>query len=263
MTYKWEELTSPVFAETVKQVGGVCIIPIGCMEKHGDHLPLGTDVFVVRNVAEMAVQQEPAIIFPYHFLAWIHDGKHWPGAVAVRSELVLELMESICEEIARNGMNKIIILNGHGGNGPFLDYFMWRQMEKKRPYLVYYCRLDHYLFGTQDEDVIPHGYGHAGEGETSTMLATNAAIVRMEDVAPPPQRQGRLDHLPPRSTTFGWQADWMSHYCGDAAAEGTAAKGQVLLERMAARVAGVIKAVREDTALAEISDEFFGMIDHS
>lgn len=63
----WEELTADDFAEAVKSTG-VCVIPMGVVEKHGNHLPLGTDMIIGRTIAEMAARLEPFVIFPYYYL---------------------------------------------------------------------------------------------------------------------------------------------------------------------------------------------------
>ena len=57
----WEELNVNKFVESLDVTGGVCVIPLGCMEKHGNHLPLGTDVYIAREVAARAAKQEEFI----------------------------------------------------------------------------------------------------------------------------------------------------------------------------------------------------------
>lgn len=262
MNCHWEELTVGDFAQAVKDVGGVCVVPLGCLEKHGPHLPLGTDVFVARKVTELAVQQEPAIIFPPHFIGWIHDGKHHPGAVALRPELLLEMLENMCEEIARNGLTKIILVNGHGGNEPMLNYFVWKGMAEKRSFQLYYARLRDYYWAESDSEILETGHGHAGEGETSSVLATRPDLVQMDKATSAGEARGRLAHLPPMSTGWEWHADWPDHHAGDSTL-GTAEKGEKLLARMAPRLAAIIKAVREDNAVQTLQDEFFSRIDHS
>ena len=61
---KWEELTAPDFVQAIHQSQGVCVLPIGIIEKHGPHLPLGTDLLDVRFAVMNAVQQEYAVVFP-------------------------------------------------------------------------------------------------------------------------------------------------------------------------------------------------------
>ena len=70
---KWEELTSPDFVKALTESGGICIIPIGIIEKHGPHLPLGTDLLDVREVCARAVQKEYAIVFPQFYFGQIFE----------------------------------------------------------------------------------------------------------------------------------------------------------------------------------------------
>lgn len=261
MNCRWEELTCPDFSAAVEAVGGVCIVPLGCLEKHGPHLPLGTDVFVARKAAEMAVQTEPAILFPPQFLGWIHDGKHHPGAVALRPETLMDMLESLCGEIARNGLRKIILLNGHGGNTPLLAYFVWKGMAQKRPFQLYSLRLEDWYEGPEDRGILATGIGHAGEGETCNMLAARPELVRMDRAVPSDGARGRLAHMPPLSTGWEWYADWPKHHAGDGS-RATAEQGEKLLANMASRIARAVKAVREDAVTAELQREFFDSVEH-
>ena len=111
----WEELTAPEFAAAVKSAGA-CIVPLGVIEKHGDHLPLGTDLINVRALAIKAAAIEPAIVFPPYYFGQICEARHQPGTLAFHGGFLLEALRGICAEIARNGLRKIILLNGHGGN---------------------------------------------------------------------------------------------------------------------------------------------------
>ena len=260
-TVRWEELTAPDFARAVRRVKGVCIIPVAVIEKHGDHLPLGTDMFAGIETACRAAALEPAIVFPPYYFGHIPEAKHVPGTVAIQSRLMVDLLENVCEEIARNGLRKVIFLNGHGGNEPFLNYFVWKGMARQRPYTLYFLRLGDYLYSEGEEEIIPTGIRHAGEGETSMALAARPDLVRMDQAVPSKEAGGRLAHLPPVGTGFEWYADWPDHYQGNGAL-GTAEKGEKLLAMMAAKVARVIKAVREDEVTEALQAEFFGRINH-
>jgi hypothetical protein len=125
---KCEELTSPEFAQAVELSGSVCILPIGILEKHGPHLPLGTDMMDAREVALRAAKQEYSIVFPEYYFGQIYEAKHQPGTIAYSAELVWNLLQETCDELARNGLKKIIIVNGHGGNRFFLNYFCLAQL---------------------------------------------------------------------------------------------------------------------------------------
>jgi hypothetical protein len=68
----------------------------------------------------------------------IYEARHQPGAFALPSRVVWDLLDATCEEIARNGFKKILIVNGHGGNPQLLRFFVQSQLERRRDYVVYF-----------------------------------------------------------------------------------------------------------------------------
>lgn len=262
MTLRWEELTAPEFAKAVKKTRGVCIVPMGVLEKHGPHLPLGADLLMVRAVAERAVILEPAIVFPPYYFGQIQGAKNAPGCVALSSTLLFSVLHSLCEEIARNGLHKILLLDGHGGNESFLSEFRLTLLEQPHDYMIYVIRLGDYYAPGQDDPVWKRMKetdvdGHAGETETSAMLAAYPQLVRKAAI---PRQPGlpthRLAHLPPVLTSLRWNADFPDHYAGDAR-YASVQKGEYLLEYQARKVAAIIKAVKRDRTVAAIQREFF------
>src|SRR5690242_20533241 len=67
LSVHWEELTASDFREGVTRSQGVCLLPFGIIEKHGPHLPLGTDLLDVRYAALHAAEKEYAIVFPEYY----------------------------------------------------------------------------------------------------------------------------------------------------------------------------------------------------
>src|SRR5437870_6181250 len=63
----WEELTAADFRSAIQQSQGTCLLPFGILEKHGPHLPLGTDLLDVRYATLHAVDQEYAVVFPEYY----------------------------------------------------------------------------------------------------------------------------------------------------------------------------------------------------
>jgi len=134
---KFEELTAPEFIRGVELSGGICIIPMGIMEKHGPHLPLGTDLIDVREIVLRAVKKEYGIVFPPYYFGQIYEAKQQPGTIAYSPELVWKILQETCEELARNGLKKIILVNRRNPNGAILKpaYFpghtkLWQIVNK-------------------------------------------------------------------------------------------------------------------------------------
>ena len=137
LSVRWEELTADDFRSAIQQSQGTCLLPFGILEKHGPHLPLGTDLLDVRYAALHAAEQEYAVVFPEYYFGQIFEARHEPGTVAYSRQLQLQLLQETTDEMARNGCKKVIIVNGHGGNEHLLPFFAQSQLEKPHDYVVY------------------------------------------------------------------------------------------------------------------------------
>src|ERR1700757_1539951 len=146
LSAKWEELTAPDFVQAIHQSQGTCVLPFGIIEKHGPHLPLGTDLLDVRFAVMNAVKQEYAVVFPEYYFGQIFEAKHQPGTVAYSLTTQLTLLQETVSEMARNGCKKVLIVNGHGGNESLLPLFAQAQLATPRDYVVY-------VFGIPNENV--------------------------------------------------------------------------------------------------------------
>lgn len=127
---RWEELTAADFAAAVRDTG-VCVVAMGVLEKHSEHLPLGTDYLVAHAIACRATEQEPAVVFPPFYFSQIYEARCFPGTVTLRPGLLIELIQGVFEEVGRNGFAKIVVFNGHGSNTHLLRFLaqcsLWEQ----------------------------------------------------------------------------------------------------------------------------------------
>src|SRR5271165_5631398 len=169
LSAKWEELTAADFTKAIEQSRGVCVLPFGIIEKHGPHLPLGTDLINVRYAVLHGVELEYAVVFPEYYFGQIFEAKHEPGTVAYSARLQLELLQETTDEMGRNGCKKILIANGHGGNNNLLPFFAQSQMASPHDYVVYvFLRGD---FPPGRPALKTKVDAHAGESETAhTMI---------------------------------------------------------------------------------------------
>ena len=265
MNCKWEELTAPDFAKARDAVGRTCVVPMGVLEKHGDHLPVGTDALFVTRVTEMAVALEPVIQFPTFIYGQIQEAKPFPGTIAIRHDLMAALLLNLCEEIARNGFTKIILLNGHGGNESFLANFTLGMLDQLRPFTLYTVPLSQYFVPVKNSPewtaMMRSPFdSHGGEMETSLLMAVRPDLVKMQDLSAPGDTQHRLDHVP-AVTPVWWYADYPNHYAGDAT-HATPDKGTFLMARLSERLAEIFKAVKADTEAPRLMAEFFRRSQH-
>jgi creatinine amidohydrolase len=257
---RWEELTGDQFADAVRQCQGVCLVPLSVIERHGHHLPLGTDMYIGRELCQRAAALEPAIVFPDYVFTQIPEARHRIGTISIDGDLIVRLLDSVCREIARNGLKKIVLVNAHGGNQNVLRFFNELQLYDHRDYVVYLVQ----SFALAKEEVEvpwePGGDLHAGAGETSLMLAIHPDLVSMQNI--PANDEGkaleRLRMLREAGVHTGiwWYADHPTHYAGDAALA-TGQTGARLFEVMAAALVRAIRLIKEDDVTKQLQDEFF------
>src|SRR5438067_4709784 len=175
----WEELAAADFVRAIERSQATCVLPFGILEKHGPHLPLGTDLLDVRYAALTAAEQEYAVVFPEYYFGQIFEARHQPGTVAYSSHIQLELLQETTDEMARNGCKKVIIVNGHGGNESLLPYFAQTQLEKPHDYVVYIYPLPEIPPGGPAKKSTGPDM-HAGETETSNLLVARPDLVHLD-----------------------------------------------------------------------------------
>ena len=256
---KYEELTSPNFIKAVAKSASTCVIPIGILEKHGPHLPVGTDLIDVRELALRAAKKEYSIVFPEYYFGQIFEAKHQPGTIAYSTPLMQQILQETCDELARNGVKKIILVNGHGGNTQFLQYFCQVQLSCRKDYAVF-------LYDPSDDNTMDEKLaklrkttldGHAGESETSTMLSHHPDLVHMDRAEDQSgEDQKRLSHLKHAYTGIWWYASQPDHYRGYGAA-GNKAFGELAMNLDSDLLAEMIRSVKADTKTLELQKMFF------
>jgi creatinine amidohydrolase/Fe(II)-dependent formamide hydrolase-like protein len=172
------ELTWPEAQERFKQVD-VALLPVGSIEQHGPHLPLDTDAFdaeyLAQKVAENCTDPKPLVLplIPYG-VSYHHDD--FSGTISLTPGTLSKLVYEIGMSAVRNGILKLVIINGHGGNSPALHFAA--QMINRDGH-IFTC-VD--TGESSDPDIeamaeTPNDV-HAGEIETSTALAVRPELVR-------------------------------------------------------------------------------------
>ena len=257
---RWEELTADDFRSAIQQSEGTCLLPFGIIEKHGPHLPLGTDLMNVRHVTLAAVQSEFAIVFPEYYFGQIFEARHEPGTIAYSDSLQLQLLQETTDEMARNGCKKVIIVNGHGGNEHLLPYFAQTQLEKQRDYVVYILPLFDAPPGGPPKKTTNDM--HAGETETSEMLIARPDLVHIDRANQESGAdQARLKLPDTLYTAIWWYASFPFHYSGDGAA-GTRELGEYDMNSWTAAIQKAIRAVKADKESLRLQNEFFEKAKH-
>jgi len=261
---RWDELVASDFPKALEKSSKTCILPIGILEKHGPHSPIGTDLIHVREWAAHAVKSEYAVVFPDYFYGQINEARHQPGTFALPSKVIWDLLEATCDEIARNGFDKIIILNGHGGNPEFLEFFMQSLLNKRHNYAVY-------LYHPENDSAYTAQYNkmhksdlktdqHAGERETATLLYYRPDLMRMDRANDQSGANQGRSKLPDLYTPIWWYAAYPNHYAGDGA-KATSEFGKFIVDHEIASFVKALKTVKADTTTLKLQNEFYDRVD--
>ncbi|MFH1833928.1 MAG: creatininase family protein, partial [bacterium] len=178
--YLWGELTWPEAEKRLLKVD-VALLPVGSIEQHGLHLPLDTDAFdseyLARKVAEACSSPKPLVLPAVSYGVSYHH-EEFKGTVSIRNETLASLVYEIGVAVAKNGIKKMMIINGHGGTSPALNDAAQRINQATRIFVG----VDTGETSDVDVDALietPNDV-HAGEIETSTALAVRPHLVRME-----------------------------------------------------------------------------------
>jgi len=260
---KWEELTAGDFIKAIHQSQGVCVLPFGILEKHGPHLPIGTDLLDVRFAVMNAVQQEYAVVFPEYYFGQIFEAQQEPGTVAYSLSTQLTLLQETVKEMARNGCKKVVIVNGHGGNNSLLPLFGQAQLAAPRDYVVYVFGLPNVRLPGRPAMKSPPGNDmHAGETETSNMLVARPDLVHIDRADTESGADQHRLHLPDSVYTgIWWYARFPEHYSGVGSAA-TKELGEFDQKAWSSEIAEALKAIKADDESLKLQNEYFEKTQH-
>jgi creatinine amidohydrolase len=256
---RWDELVASDWKKALEASKGTCLLPIGILEKHGPHVPIGSDLFHATYISREVAKREYVVVFPEYFYGQIYEAKYGEGTFALPPTLISELLQATLDEIARNGFKKILIYSTHGGNPHWLRFFIQSQLDKKRDYVVYYydpqpdqAFLEQY---TKIRKTPMEGDEHAGERETSSMLAIRPDLVKMDRAKDQDgSDQKRLADMPNLWTATSWYARFPNHYAGEGAAA-SVEEGKMLVEHSVSALAKAVRNVKNDQVTPKIQQE--------
>jgi len=224
------------------------LLPVGALEQHGPHLPLGTDGLLSASVAADAAARvgglvAPTLSYGYKSQPKCGGGQHFCGTTSVDAATLIGSVRDAVREFARHGVTKLVVVNGHFENQWFLIEGIDLGLRDVGPGTqLEVMRLEYWDFMTLDTlaDVFPEGFPgfaleHAAVLETSMMLHYHPSLVRM-DLLPDdgPADFPPYDMYPPRT-------DWVPASGVLSSAKGSSAeKGRLLAQEVAVRIAQAI-----------------------
>ncbi len=181
---RYEHLSSPAIA-ALDRDATILIVSLGAVEQHGPHLPVGTDSMIVTALCEAAARQRgDTVVLPPPWYGVSPHHMRFPGTVSIGVDTMRALVGDIVDSAVTHGFRRILLVNGHGGNGPTLDVLATTLGHRHHP-RVRIAGLTYFQLAAAEIDAIresaPGGAGHAGEVETSLMLHLAPDLVGMED----------------------------------------------------------------------------------
>jgi creatinine amidohydrolase len=272
----WADLTTQDFAHAIQNgqaAGTIAVLPVAATEQHGPHLPLSVDTVLADGVVAAALPHLPpdlnVLFLPTQAVGLSPEHMQFPGTLTLKAETVIQLWTQLGESVARAGVKKLVLLNSHGGQVGVMD-IVARDLRARLGLLVYSVNWFNLpLLDAQGKDVNAqfsteeHRFGiHAGEIETSMMLALNPERVQMAQAqnfhSTSKDRAEKFSILGNgKSAKLGWQMqDYNPAGAVGNAAAATAAKGQAVVDaagRSLAKLLAEIGQLPADTLVNQTS----------
>ena len=250
----WADLTTRDFA-ALDTTRTVAVLPLGATEQHGPHLPLGVDTRLADGIVAAMLPLLPTdasvLVLPTQAIGLSPEHARFAGTLTLSAETLIRMWKEIGAGVARAGIKKLVLFNAHGGHVGAMDVVA-RELREAHDLIVYsvsWFNLPLGDAGTQfgaDE----HRFGvHAGDIETSMVLALHPELVRMqaaEDFASA-SRQRAADYAilgNGKSAKLGWaMQDYNAQGAAGNALAATAVKGRAVVEAAARQLALLLAEV--------------------
>ena len=252
----WADLTSRHFAHLAAHhdiAKVVAVLPVAAIEQHGPHLPVSVDTTLVNGVIEASLPHlaadVPVLFMPTQQVGKSNEHIRFPGTLTLSAQTLISVWMELGACVARAGIKKLVLLNSHGGQVSVMD-IVARDLRSAHDLIVYSTNWYTLPLGDAVMGMFPaeeHRFGiHAGDMETSMMLALRAQFVDMEQARDfKSSAQERANNYPilgnGSSAKLGWQVqDYNAMGAAGNAAIATAAKGQAILDAAGLQLAKLL-----------------------
>ena len=238
-----EEMTPEEITEALKQVDTV-VIPLGTVEQHGPHLPVGTDAIIPITVAKRLAEKIKVLVAPPVYYGNSLSMSDMKGVFTITPDSLANLLLDLCKSFAKQGFKKIVFLNGHGGNEQVLSFIGQKARIETGALIV---RID--WWHIIDEDILKiceSAVAHADEGETSMMLACRPDIVNMKKATKDDTTEkltktlmgGKSKNVPPVFVPF---TKWSKTGLIGDATKASKAKGEKIMKTVVDKIVHFLK----------------------
>ena len=255
----WADLSTRQFAQLAASPmldKTVAVLPVAATEQHGPHLPTSVDSTLVDGVIAAALPHLaadlPVLVLPTQAVGYSPEHIRFPGTLTLSAPTLIALWTELGACVARAGIKKLVLFNSHGGQVSLMD-IVARELRTTHDLIVYSSSWYNLPLGDTVNGLFPaeeHRFGvHAGDIETSMMLALQAARVDMAQAKNfHSTSQDRAAKHPilgnGKSAKLGWQMqDYNAQGAAGNAAAATAAKGQALLDAAGVQLAKLLAEV--------------------
>ncbi len=237
----WQDLTMPDL-EALGQQTQTVIMPLGSLEEHGPHLPLGTDTFHALEVARRVARLRPVVVAPPLFYGMCRSTREHPGTVSLSGDTFRALLLDAGREFCRQGFRNLVFISGHAG-GTHISAIvetaerLLAELPQVRAAVVNLLEVLREVLGDRPDLVQTRGDSHAGEVETAIMMAAHPDLVK-----------GSAPEEWPRFPKYVLVRDkrryWPGGVWGNPAAA-SAAQGEAILAAESDRLVRIINMLEE------------------
>ena len=226
----------------------VVVLGIGSTEPHGPHLPYGTDTYQTEAVCRRAVTRATergarALLYPTLPIGNNVNFKAFPFACRIGVRTLVHVVLDVVEALEEEGIEKVVLVNGHGGNVMALEAALREHTDRHPPGEGAFVCLTSTYAAAPDEvaDRIEHPSDHAGESETSRMLHLRPDLVREDRLDEFPVREPTLETLADDRVVFvpPWHG-YMPESAGGETRASSAAKGKAIVDGAADWIADLL-----------------------
>lgn len=227
-----DTMTSKLFDSRRESVKAA-ILPIGTIEAHGMHGPLGTDIFIPSALSRLLEERHPETLLLLPDISYGHswDLGPFPGTVDVPADLFSAYVGAVGKSLLGWGLATQVWMNGHGGNMASLGLAAESVADMGGEILI----INWWADFRPEIQKITDGAGHGGADETSVVMSLDPTLVRMEDATKNPR---------PPAFTFKSKSFRMRQFEGAVTGDptyATAEKGRAILEMCVQKVEQILK----------------------
>jgi creatinine amidohydrolase len=182
---RWEEMTSPEI-DGLDRDRTIVLLPLGSVEQHSNHMPVGTDTILAQAVSLAAADKAgkaAVVVLPPPWYGFSAHHMRFAGTVTLPVATLIDMAERIADSLIAHGFRRLIVVNGHGGNGGAIDVMAselgHRHYGRARIAALTYFQLAREEIAALRQSAVG-GMGHACEFETAMMLHLRPDLVTMD-----------------------------------------------------------------------------------